>query len=472
MTVGAVSNDLPGPRAMPLLGVQGNFLSFLRDPVGLMRGLYRDYGEIVSLARGTDKYVFVFGPAYNQFLLGDVDLFHNLDAGSSPLRLPRASALSRLFAGLTQMNGERHKRHRRLMMPVLHKRRIQGCCEEIAAVTERKLADWRVGQLRDIYAEMRGLTLGIAARTLVGLDPDRNGKIFCRLFEAWTDGVFSIPTVLLPFDLPGLPYRRLLALSERLEVEIRALIQHKRECASGQGDVLSLLMQAQDQNGAPLTDDELLGETSLLFVAGHATMASVLTWALFLLSQHPRILDGVREECAAKLRGGVPSMELLADLPRLEAVIKETMRLLPPVIWWSRISTAPFDLGPYRLPRGTKVSYSAYITHRLPKYYPEPDRFVPERWQSADPGPYEYLPFSAGPRMCLGSNLAMIELKVVLAHVLQRFHLAVPPRARIDYAGMMLSEPGRGMPMILGSHDQAPTRSELRGNIRSLVDMD
>ena len=461
----------PGPPSLPFLGARGNLIPFMRNPVGYMGRLYRDYGEIVSLARRTTEYVFVFTPEYSQQVLSNTALFFNLDASSSPLRIPPDSALSRLFAGLTQMNGPRHKQQRQLMMPPLQKKRIENYYGDVVAVTERKLAGWRVGERRDLVQEMRELTLSVAVKSLVGLDAEGGGDAMCRLLARWTSTVFSLSAMMLPFDLPGLPYRRLLALSEELEGVIKTLIESKRTQGAGQRDVLSMLMRVHDEDDNRLTEDELVGQTNFLFMAGHATTASALTWTLFLLAQHPRVTADLLDECESTLHGETPAIEQFESMPLLEAVIKETMRLLPPVLWWSRVSTAPCRLGQYELPGGTRVINSAYITHRIANQYPQPDRFLPERWLSISPGAFEYVPFSAGPRACLGSTFAMTEMKLVLTLILQRYRLALPPNTRIDFGGLMLSAPKRGLPVVIERQGRRSVRSEVRGSIRSVVDL-
>lgn len=465
------SNGPPGPHPIPLLGSRGNLLLFMRNPIEYMLNLSRKYGEVVSLTRRTTEYVFAFSPEYNQQVLSNTSLFHNLDASSSPLRIPKNSALSRLFAGLTQMNGVRHKHQRQLMKPAFQKRRIENYYNAIVGVTDQKLAGWRAGQRRDLFQEMRGLTLSIAVRTLVGLDPNRGGNEMCQLLERWIRLVFSLSTIMLPINLPGFSYHRLLAASRSLEAVLQTIIDRKRTGDPDHRDALSVLMHEHDEDNSQLTNDELIGQTNFLFMAGHATTASALTWTLFLLAQHPHSMFDLLDECNSKLRGVTPTMEQLDELPLLEAVIKESMRLLPPVLWWSRVSTEPFTLGQYALPAGTRVVHSAYITHRIANCYPQPNKFLPERWLTATPGPYEYLPFSAGPRMCLGSAFAMIEMKLVLVLLLQRFRLDLAPGTRIDVIGPMLSAPKQGMPVLIFQQDGRRIRSKVRGNIQNMVDL-
>src|SRR5690606_21448741 len=191
---------------------------------------------------------------------------------------------------------------------------------------------------------------------------------------------------------------------------------------------------------------------------------------LFLLSQHPDVAAGVADELDRALAGRLPTVDDLPELPLLEAVIKESMRLLPPVLWWSRVSTAPCTLGPYAVAEGAHVVYSAFITHRLPACYPEPERFLPERWRTCEPGPFEYIPFSAGPRMCLGATFAMVEMKLVLATLLSRFRLAPLPGSRVDHGGLMLSTPRPGLPMRVYRQDRSLVRVPVRGSIHRVVD--
>ena len=463
---------IPGPRPVPLLGRYSNLIPFVHNPVAYMRYLYQTYGEIVALARGMPEFIFVFGPEYNQQVLGNTALFYARDTNSLPVQMPANSSLVRLFAGLHQMNGAKHEQQRRLMMPAFQQKRLAAYRDDIVALTEQKLADWRPGQQRNLFRETRELTLAIAIKTRLGLDPAQEGKQICYLLECWISMVFSLPALLFPFALPGLPYHRLLKLSEHLESEIEAIIRQKRISGVDQGDVLSMLLQVHDEDGTQMTDDELVGQVATLFVAGHDITARVLTWTLFLLSQHPRIMAELLDELEGKLHGSAPTVEQLSELPLLEGVIKESMRLLPPVIWWSRISTAPFDLGSYSMPQGTTVIVSHYITHRLPQLYPQPDKFLPERWRTINPGIYEYIPFSAGPRACLGAASAMMEMKLVLSILLQRYRLTLYPGVRIDRSGLMLSAPRQGLPMLINPQDRQFTSSEVCGNIQTIVDLD
>ena len=462
----------PGPRAIPGLGSRVNFVAFMRDPVSYMSWLRREYGNIVSLARDSTDYVFVFSPEHNRMVLGEGALFFNLDAESSPLRMPANSSLSRLFAGLSQMNGSRHKQQRRLIAPALGKHRIDAHREGIGEIVSGWLDRWRPGESYDLLEEMRQLTLTIAVKAFVGLDPGPAGRNMARLLEQWLGLVFSLSAIALPFDLPGFPYRRLLAVSDELERLIRGLISDKRARGLDGNDVLSTLLRVHDDDDGRLTDDELVGQTNFLFMAGHATTASALTWTVFLLTQHPGVLIELLEEFDRESTSDPPTVDELDRLRLLEAVIHESLRLLPPVIWWGRVSTAPVELGAYQLPKGTRVINSAFVTHRMPELYAEPQRFLPHRWLAGEPGPFAYLPFSAGPRTCPGSAFAMMEMKLVLIRLLRRFAVTLLSGTTVDLGGMLLSVPRPNIRVRIGARDRRPRKCEVRGGIRRVVDLD
>jgi cytochrome P450 len=465
-----MTSEIPGPRAMPVLGHRGNFAAFAFDAVTRLRRLHERYGEIASLVRGRSDYVFVFSPRYNQAVLTDPALYENLDAASSPVRMADGSPLHRLYAGLTNMNGTQHRRQRKLMGAALQRAHVQAYAPQITAIAGRQFAGWRPGARVDMLAEMRSLTMAVAVATMLGLPPDGDGQQMGRLLQDWMNAVFSVLALAFPVDLPGLPYHRLQLLSARLERAVRALIDRRRAESTGT-DVLSRLIRANDEQGRGLTDDELVGQTTFLFMAGHATTASALTWTLFLLSVHPRILRDVVDELTGTLHGDAPQAAQLPGLPLLDRVVKESLRLLPPVMWWSKVAARPVEFGPYPLDAGAHVVFSSYITHRLPDLYPRPGTFWPDRWLTCDPTPYEYLPFSAGPRTCLGAGFATMEMKLVLAQLLQHWRPELGPGARVDQGGLMVSQPRNGLPVTLARPVDRAAQIGVSGNIRRLLDL-
>lgn len=462
-----VAAPVPGPRA--LLGWNGRALAFLRDPIALMRALHRDHGRVAALLQGYPWWLFAFGPEYNQQVLSNAALFHSTPI--APLATPPESALARLTHNLLTMNGDTHRQQRRLMLPAFHRRRVESYRDEMVAIAEQFLAGWRAGQSLDVAAAMQQLTLQIASRTLFGADAAHDSHSVGRLIHSWMAGIESGGVLLLPRDLPATPFRRLLRLSDQLEARITAMIAAKRANLSAQHDVLAMLIQARDEDGTAMTDAELIGQASVIFIAGHETSSNALTWTLFLLSQHPRVLADLQDELRGELGGAAPALDQLARLPLLDRVIKESMRLLPPATFMMRYTTGPAQLGPYAVRTGATITVSPYITHHLPELYPAPERFDPERWATIEPGTYAYLPFGAGPHMCLGSTFALMEIKLVLAMLLQRFRPALERGARIDRRVKITMSPRAGMPMRLLAADAPLLPGAVRGNIREMVDL-
>ncbi|MDR6224085.1 cytochrome P450 [Desmospora profundinema] len=252
-----------------------------------------------------------------------------------------------------------------------------------------------------------------------------------------------------------------------MDTSVRSMIERKRSQPSAT-DVLAALVQARDEDGAVLSDDELIGHTFTLFVAGHETTSNALTWTIFLLSQHPDILADLLDELDGALQGASPTMEKLNQLPLLEGVVKESLRLLPPASIGMRITGSPCVLGGFFLPKGSNIFYSPFVTHRLPELYPEPNRFHPKRWAGLKRSPYEFLPFGAGPHMCMGWAFAMQEMKVVLAMLLQRYRLFVVDHTKIEPNLNM--RPKYGMPMRIFPQGRQFQRGTVRGAIHQLVD--
>lgn len=475
MTTFAVpaTQALPGPRTLPVLGWRANLLPLLQNPIGHMRRLWRTYGDVVTLAEGHTNFVFVFSPQYNHQILSDPAHFYNGDGRSAnpSVRIPPDSAAARLFSGITTMNAGKHTQQRRLLMPAFHKKRVEALRDDMIAQTSRRLAGWQVGQERDLLREMKSLTLAVAMQSILGLDPAHEGEGLRRDMESWLRVALSPAVLILPVPIPGSPFARMLAGAERVEAGIRRLIAARRARGGEGSDALSMLLAAHDEDGTRLTDDELIGQVTALFVAGHETTATALAWTLFLLAQHPRVLADLRDELDGTLHGDAPTVEQMNALPLLDGVIKESLRLIPPGLLFLRVTQEPTSFGPYTVPPGTRVLWTPVVTHRMPDLYPQPDRFRPDRWATIDPSPYEYLPFGAGPRRCLGATFATMEMKLILPVVLQRYSLALRPQARIALGGSFLATPRHGLPMRLLPPGARPGRVPVRGNIGQFVDL-
>lgn len=422
---------LPGYRPIPLIGARANLLRFFSDPIGHLLRLERRYGSVAALTAGDPSFVCAFGAEHNHAVLSDPASFRNFV--QVPFPVPADSAASRVFKGIMSMNGDEHRRHRRLLQPLLGKAAVASYAADIVGVTDRFCDRWSAGDPFDVMDGMAELTISVSMRCLFGLDASDDthalGPLGLRLL-----GLFSSPlTLLLPVNLPGTPYAQFLACCDRVEASVRGLIREHRSGHSRGRDVLSLLLRARDDEAGGLTDDEVIAHVVSMIFAGQDTVAATLAFTLILLSQHPDVLADIEAELDAVLRGAPPTGDDLARLPLLDAVIDESMRVLPAiVISLFRQPVTERRLGPYVLPAGSLVVLSPLVTHRDPDVFPEPLRFRPQRWAAIKPGPYEYMPYGAGPRMCMGAVFAAHLLRTQLAMILQRFRPVLQSGTRID----------------------------------------
>lgn len=468
---------LPGPKPMPIVGWRGNMLQFLRDPLTYLDSAYHTYGNVVAFARGgnsnllssVDKCpgtIFAFGPANNQAILTQTDVFQ-----MSPMTTTKLghTPTTRLLSGIFSMNGSKHRQQRRLMMPAFHKKRIETYRDDMATITNHMMQDWRVGSSRDIHADMMELTLQIACKTLFGVNIAAGDQNIGEMMHVWTKSNLN-PLIMAKVDLPGTPYRKFTDMSTKLDSALDGILERKRK-GDDDGDVLSMLVHTRDENGEQMTKDELIGQANILFFAGHETTANALTWTIFLLNHHPEIYTRVMQELDSVLNGEAPTLEQLGQLEFLDRVVKESLRILSPVPFLLRVVAEEIELEGYRIPVGTEVIYSPYITHHMPEIFPDPKRFNPDRWLTINPSAYEYLPFGAGVRMCIGASFAIMEAKMVLAMMLQHYHLALSPDARVDRSVMLTMSPKKGLPVQIQPQQRqfAPNGTALQGNLGEMV---
>ena len=487
MTISATKPRLsvPGPRSLPIVGRSLHVLRFGQDSIGYTKRLFQTYGSIVSLAFGgkTNVYsplpqcpgtVFVYGPELIRQVTTQHEIYYKYPLSGRLYRRrtisDRTQPIGHFGAGLFALNSDKHLQHRKLMQPAFHKQRLDQYRHDMVTITDDVLNQIPVNQPCEISVLMRQLTLRIATKTLFGEDIGSSYSTGQLLQDAFQ--IQGAPlTNVFPVDLPGFPYHRYLNLIGHFEERMRETIAQK---ANGEDtDVLSLLIQARDEQGEGLSETELLGHAGVLFAAGHETSANALTWTLFLLSQHPPIAADLLDELQSVLQGEAPTAAQLMQLPLLERVIKESMRVLSPVPWNGRVTSQETELGGYVLPPGTEVFASIYHTHHMGELYPDPEAFQPQRWETIHPSGYEYNPFSAGPRLCIGAGFAMMEIKIVLAMLLQRFRLQLLPQHRIERTGVIVLMPKYGMPMQVYPQDRQFTEGAggVRGNVREMVQL-
>jgi len=460
-----LSASLPGSSSEPAHGVRSHYAKFLRDPVGFLTRVYREHGDIVILPQDHSCMAFAFGPDHNRFILSNPDVFHSTGltvAGAS------GTAQRRVGYGLFSVNTHRNRQMRRTMMPPLHKMAVESYRDKMVAIVHRLIGTWQACQRMDLFEQMRILSLRVSIGLLFGLDADHDERSIGFRIEKWMNLNSSLAVRFSSKNRPSEAYRRMARLAGEIEQDMLRLIQQKRSTLDSSHDVLSILIRACDDG--LLNESELVGQATILLAAADETTADTLNWTLFLLAQHPRVMADVLDELTANLRGEPPTVAQLNQLPMLDRVIKESMRILPAIIYNTRTNVTPVDLGPHTLPKGTTILYSHYITHRIPDLYPQPARFLPERWETIRPSPYAYLPFGAGPRMCIGAAFATQTIKIALSMILQRYRIQVVPGSRIDRFVRITLTPRFGMPMLIAPQDRCFSRSPVCGNIHEMVD--
>ena len=360
--------------------------------------------------------------------------------------------------GLLTSEGDFWRRQRKLAQPAFHFARIAAYGETMVRQTLDHITDWESGETRDVAQDMLAITLGIVNKTLFGIDvrdqAKRIGALTYVILEAANDRLNSYAPVWERL-FKTRRRREEAALGELFAIVDGIITEHGKRADSG--DLLSMLLAARDEEGNPMSAQQLRDEVMTLFVAGHETTANALNWALYLLSQNPEAEAKLMNEIAA-LGGRPPAMADLARLPYSEMVIKESIRLYPPAAGATREPLHDIELGGYHIPKGGNIAISTYTMHRNAAFFPDPLRFDPERFspaREADIPKHAYLPFGAGPRVCIGNTFAMMEARLILITILQRFRLTLAPKQTVQAEQLFTIRPKGGLKMIVRPRDGA-----------------
>jgi cytochrome P450 len=418
------TTSVPGPKGTLLLG---NLGEYRKDTLNFERNVAASYGDVVRLRFAERR----------AFLVAHPDDIHKVlvTEANKYRKAPIYRVLLSRFLGngLLTSDGDFWKRQRKLSQPAFHTKRIQAYADTMVDYTEDLLETWADGQVRDINHDMMRLTLSIVVKTLfnteIGPQADRVGEALTTVLEATNAGLQS-PLQMLPEWVPLPRNIRNKQGVRELDAIINGIISARRTSNEDTGDLLSMLLMAQDDDGSGMTDKQLRDEVVTLVLAGHETTANVLTWALYLLSQHPAEEAKLHEELATVLGGRVPTLADLRQLPYTGMVIKEAMRLYPPIPAFARESLEPVELGGYTLPAGAIIIISANVLHHDPRWWPEAETFMPERFSKENEKAlhkYAYLPFGGGPRVCIGNSFAEMEAVLVLATITQKYQLRLSP---------------------------------------------
>jgi cytochrome P450 len=433
----------PGPRNR---GIIGNFPLGSKDPLGLYTRWARQYGDIFYYRAFNRHIYFLNRPdLIEQILVSDYRSFIKGEA----LQVNR-----RIFGnGLLTNEGDSWLRQRHLIQPAFHRDRIASYGNTMVAYTERMMAAWQDGEVRDIHQDMMRLALEIVAKVLFGVEVtaerDRVAEALNTVMELGSGGRMLLPPILRLLPTPdNMRYRRAV---RQLDDIVYGLIRQRRATGQAADNLLSDLLLAQDEGGG-MTDQQLRDEVMTLLLAGHETTAVSLSWIWYLLAQHPEVEKKLWSELRGVLNGKSPGMQDLSKLPYTERVVKEAMRLYPPA--WAVVRNAWKDceIGGYRVPAGATVVASQWVMHRDPRYYEKPERFNPDRWsdeQAKATPKFAYFPFGGGPRTCIGASFAAMEAALVLAAIAQKFQIRVAQDHPVEPLPTITLRPRHGIRVVL-----------------------
>lgn len=445
----AVARGLPaGPRLPPLV----QSAAWVYQPIRFLTACQRKFGDTFTMQlAGLPPLVILSKPSdIKQVFTGDPEIFH---AGSANIVLKPILGRSSLLL----LDGERHMRERRLMMPSFHGERMHAYGQVMKEATDRSIDRWPIGATFPLHHEMQEVTLDVIIRTVFGIADGAQKDDLRR----------SLVSMLAFGDNPGLllligpdgqlrwqsahdalgrwsPWDRFKRTIRETDERLLGEIQRRRKQKGSQDDVLSMLLSARDEDGGSLNDEQLVDEMKTLLVAGHETTATALTWTVLELLQHPDMLQRLRTEAAD---GGDEY---------LDAVIKESLRLHPIVPMVGRRLQAPAIVGGREYPEGAVLAPSIYLTQRNRDVWPDPERFDPSRFLGWKPNPYEFLPFGGGVRRCIGLAFAMFEMKQILRRIATRTRLRLAPgyRPQLTRRGITFAV-NLGLPVVLESASSA-----------------
>lgn len=445
--------DTPGTATSPR-GPKGHLLlgslpEFQRDQLGFYAQCARAYGDVVPVRLGPRRGILFYHPD----AIEDVLVTKVRDFVKSPgVRLLRML----LGDGLLLSEGDFWLRQRRLVQPAFHRQRLAAYGEVMTAYTARRLADWKDGAVVDIHDEMMALTQAIVAKTLFDADVADEAsavgdasRILMQDFSARLGSLLQ----LLPAWVPTPANIKAHRAVRRLDEVVYRMISARRRSAQDRGDLLSILLQAQDaDDGTRMTDRQVRDEVMTLFMAGHETTAAALSWTWFLLAEHPEVDARLADELRVVLGGRAPAVSDLPALRYTEMVVTESMRLYPPVYGMGRQALRATEVAGHPVARGTVVILPTWVVHRDPRWYEAPEAFRPERWaqdRARRLPRFAYFPFGGGPRLCIGNAFAMMEAVLILAAIAQRFRLVLAPGQRVTPTPYVTLRPEPGIRMGL-----------------------
>lgn len=437
--------------------VLGNLLQRSRDPLGLCVDSQRELGDVVRFRMAHIHVEQMTHPDHVQHVLIDAKARYGKGViwdKTRPL----------VGDGLLTSEGEEWRRRRRIVQPSFSRASLDGLVDTLVAAVSDVLAGWEApadgGEEIAVFTRMKQLTLSMVLRSLFGVDlaeePDEVAAAVTTTIEI-TNQRIQAPTPYLPWL-----YRLPTGTNRRFDHEMRILdrvvdglvtqrLSGQREDPAGvQADLLDVMLASAEAEGTASARQRLRDDMMTLVLAGHETTATALSWVFHLLAQHPDVEDRVAAEIEVVLDGRVPTAADLGALSYTEAVINETMRLYPPVWALPRVALEDDEVSGFRIPRGDTVLLVPYVTHRHPDFWSDPERFDPDRFlpeNAASIYRWSFVPFGAGQRQCIGNHFAMMEAKIVVVMVMQRFRLRARPGVEVVPNPYLTLRPRGSLPM-------------------------
>ena len=436
----------PGPKGLPIFG---SLFDFFSDMLGFMSRAAKVYGDVVYFRLFRQRAFLLNHPD----LIKDVLVTHNRNFTKS-----RALERSKIILGngLITSEGDYHLRQRRLAQPAFHQGQISNYAKVMIDYASKLSAQWQDGETIDLHIEMMGLTLKIVTKSLYDTEVESETEeisnavsvvmgMFRRLLFPFSEYLDKLP-------LPGTI--RFQKAREVLDKIVYRIIELRRRSSEDRGDLLSMFLTAQDEEGdhSGMTDLQVRDEVMTLFLAGHETVANALTWTFYLISQYPETEKKLLKELTDVLGNGLPSPEDADNLKYTRMVLTESMRLYPPVWTMARRAINDYKVREYLIPSKSVIFFSQYLIHRDLRFYNEPNLFIPERWTKDNENSrpqYSYFPFGGGPRRCIGEHFAWMEGILVLATLIKKWKMRLAPGQRVDINPLITLRPKFGLKMIL-----------------------
>jgi cytochrome P450 len=433
----------PGPQSFSF----GRTLQAARDPLPMLLALYEEHGPIFSARLLHHPVIFMLGPEANHFItVAHPENFHWRESSFGDL-------IPLLGDGLLTIDDAYHDRAREIMMPAFHREQVAASVAAMVAEATPAIERLQPGQVVDVYEWMRGVAMRIAMRALLGLDPDEAGKgaAAAEHFERAL-GYYGIDFHLRLLRGPGSPWSKMVSSRAVLDGIVYGEIAQRREAPDPQKmDILSLLVGVRDEAGEGFSDKEIRDQVMTLMFAGHDTSTSTLTFMMHELARHPDVVAKLCEEQDSVLGGDVPDIDRLErEMPYLDMVLDEVLRLYPPAWIGPRRAVRDFEFNGHRVSRGAYVNYCSWASHRLPEVFPEPEAFIPERFSRERKAALPrgaYVPFGGGRRICIGKRFGQIEVKLVATMLLQRLRLDAMPGRMMTVRQMPTLSPKGGLKM-------------------------